>query len=238
MGFDLQGFLHNLLTLYPVFLFALTIHEVAHALTAKWAGDLTSTYQNRLSLNPMVHMDPFGTVLIPLLMMAFGGGLFFGWARPVQVDKMRYKSPGWDVIVSLAGPFSNVLLAIFGTLVFSLLLRIGLVGAGNGWWVLPEGFGGAFSEFVMLYVALNWLLVLFNLIPVPPLDGSHIFYFFVIQGRAKYEAVWEVWSRFGFVLLFLLLWRGPLGAYFGVAIWKLTRFTLVLLGFPLDFLQG
>ena len=87
MGFDLQGFLHHLLTLYPVFLFALTIHEVAHALTAKWAGDLTSTYQNRLSLNPMVHMDPFGTVLVPLLMMAFGGGLFFGWARPVPVDK-------------------------------------------------------------------------------------------------------------------------------------------------------
>jgi Zn-dependent protease len=225
-----QSFLYQLLTFYPVFLFALTIHEVAHALTAKWAGDTTAAYQNRLSLNPVVHMDPFGTVLLPILMLTLPGAFLFGWARPVPVVEARFRTPAWSVVVSLAGPFSNVLLAIFGTLVLSLLLRVGLVGHQAGWWTMSESFVRIIHDLTLKYVYLNWLLAFFNLVPVPPLDGSHVLHHFVIRGRQQFYAFWEFYSRFGFIFFLLLLFN------FGTFLWVPVRFcthlTLSLLGFP------
>ena len=133
---DINGILFTLLMFYPMFLFSLTIHEIAHALTANWGGDMTATYQDRLSLNPVVHMDPIGTFLIPIINSIHSTPLF-GWAKPVPVNEARFSDMRWNVVVALAGPFSNFLLALFASLVFSLLLRLYAVASVWGW-ALPS----------------------------------------------------------------------------------------------------
>lgn len=224
-------FLSRLILFFPIFLFALTIHEVAHALTANWGGDLTATYQNRLSLNPMVHIDPFGTVIVPLVSMTTGFAIF-GWAKPVPVNEASFRDKAWNVVVSLAGPFSNLLLIIFGCLLFSLAMRVAFIGHDAQWWTIAPSVQTAFINFIFFYVLLNWLLVLFNLLPVPPLDGSHVFYHFFIRGRGWLYEVWDMYARIGLIFLLMLFWFSPLRDYFSVVLIWLTHNTLILLGVP------
>jgi Zn-dependent protease len=226
-----SDFLSRLILFFPIFLFALTIHEVAHALTANWGGDQTATYQNRLSLNPLVHIDPVGTILVPLVSMTTGF-VIFGWARPVPVNEASFRDKAWNVAVSLAGPFSNLLLIIFGCLLFSLAMRVAFVGHEAQWWTLEPGVQKAFINFIFFYVLLNWLLVIFNLLPVPPLDGSHVLYHFFVRGRGHLYQAWDVYSRIGLMLLLMLFWFGPMGYYFSVLLYWLTVNTLYLLGVP------
>lgn len=231
-----EDFLYRFLMFYPAFLFALTVHEVAHALTANWGGDLTATYEDRLSLNPAVHIDPIGTVLFPILMLTGPGFFLFGWAKPVPVQEARFTDKTWNVVVALAGPFSNVLLAIFGTLVLSLGLRIGLAGDQAGWWTLSDNFMQTYSQFTYGFVSLNWLLCLFNLIPVPPLDGSHVLYHFFIRGRGHLYGIWETYRRFGFLfLLIAFIALSSVGGILGAGVYGLTILTLSFLGYPAYF---
>lgn len=143
-----------------VLLVAFTIHELAHAVTADRLGDPTPRRQGRISLNPLVHLDPFGTI-----MLLISG---FGWARPVQVNPYNLKGdPRTSMaIVAAAGPLSNVVMAV----IFAIPIRLGLVGFQFGTSGLLPSLEGLFFEFVWI----NLILAFFNLIPVPPLDGYRI----------------------------------------------------------------
>jgi Zn-dependent protease len=224
-------FLSRIILFFPIFLFALTVHEVAHALTANWGGDLTATYQNRLSLNPMIHIDPFGTVMVPLFSMLYGFAMF-GWARPVPVNEASFRDKAWNVVVSLAGPFSNLLLIIFGSLLYSLAMRIALIGSGAGWWTIDSALFSGFTQFIFVFVMLNWVLILFNLIPIPPLDGSHVLFHFFVRGRGWLYEAWDMYARVGLIFLLMLFWLTPLRKVFGEILFGLTHFSLNLLGVP------
>jgi Zn-dependent protease len=136
-------------------IFALTFHEFAHALVGKWRGDDTAEHMGRLTLNPLAHLDPLGT-----LMLLFVG---FGWAKPVPFDPRNLKNPAWDgVAIALAGPLSNLLLATLAAVVYRNLATLDFAQDS----LLPI--------FLILLIFTNLLLLIFNLIPVPPLDGSKV----------------------------------------------------------------
>jgi len=140
-----------LVLLIPVLLFALVFHEFSHAWVANKLGDPTARYSGRLTLNPMAHLDPFGT-----LMILFVG---FGWAKPVPVDTRYLSNPRVDMMrIAFAGPAANLLLAFVG----GTIIRSGLVG-------------GSFAMMIILFTQINIMLAVFNMIPIPPLDGSQIF---------------------------------------------------------------
>jgi Zn-dependent protease len=182
------------LALIPALVIAIVFHEVAHGWVALMLGDPTAKERNRLSLNPIRHVDPFGTLILPGL-LALTGAPVFGWAKPVPVIKQRLNNPRFGMMaVAAAGPATNLVLAALGAVVLGLLARsTGADTAG-----LP-GFAGAA---LYLFVLINVFLALFNLLPVPPFDGSHI-----IEGLLPERAarVYERLRPFGFPLMFLLL---------------------------------
>lgn len=147
----------DILLILPGILFGFTIHEFAHAYVAYWLGDDTAERQGRLTLNPLAHLDPIGTMLI-----LFAG---FGWARPVPVDSRNFRNPRWDDIkVTAAGPLSNLLVA----LVLGLTYRFLPMAAG------AETLAGTFKLILLYAVHMNLVLCFFNLIPIFPLDGARI----------------------------------------------------------------
>lgn len=203
---DVADILLNIVLFFPLFLFALTVHEVAHALVANWGGDTTASRQDRLSLNPLVHIDPLGTVLLPLIAIVMPGRFpFFGWAKPVPVDEANFRDKAWNVAVALAGPFSNLLLVVFGLLLLELAHNSYWFGMAEGWWSGSADLLKAFYNFALIYVSLNWTLFLFNLIPIPPLDGSHVLYHFFVRGNGHLYAAWDAFRQFGFIALLLAL---------------------------------
>ena len=139
---------------------SIVIHEVAHGFAADMLGDPTARLQGRLTLNPLPHIDPMGSVLIPGILVLTGAGILFGWARPVPYNPYNLKNQKWgEAIVAAAGPLTNIAIALF----FGLLIRL---GGGD----LPD----TFIALAYYVTYLNILLALFNSIPVPPLDGSKI----------------------------------------------------------------
>ena len=149
-------------TTYIVLLFSLSVHESAHAWTALRMGDDTAHGQGRISLNPLVHMDPIGTVLIPLIQI-FGAGIpLLGWAKPVPVRPASFSNMRQgQIVVSGAGPASNLVLALIFTVALFIAVRLGL----------PEQ---PVLLILIVGVQMNVVLALFNMIPLPPLDGSHV----------------------------------------------------------------
>lgn len=230
-AFDINEFMMRLLLFFPMFLFSLTIHEVAHALTANWGGDLTSTYEDRLSLNPVVHIDPVGTVLIPILNMIYATPLI-GWAKPVPVREARFLDMRWNVVVAMAGPFSNFLLALFATLTFSLVVRCLETAAGWGWGFPNEHTFAAISEAFYMFIFLNLGLMAFNLTPIPPLDGSHLVYHFVIRGRGHLYAMWDRLYQYGFLILMFAFWALGLGRVLWAVVFFIQQTLFAVLGVP------
>ncbi len=193
----------------------LTLHEFGHAWTAWKCGDDTARLQGRVSLNPLVHIDPIGTVLLPLLgLLVPGAGRFLiGWARPVPVNLNNLPNPRVDdVLITMAGPLMNLLLAV-------VLVGLARVGVYVG---LPD-----MVDMCGDFARLSLLLCFFNLIPIPPLDGSRVMR--VLTGMS-YETYYEI-SRYGIFLLILVLQLRPVQHTLTVV----TDFTLHAIGVVFGF---
>jgi Zn-dependent protease len=190
----------TILVLFVVLIASLTFHEAAHAWTANWLGDPTARLLGRLSLNPAVHIDPIGTVVFPLIAMVTGAPLI-GWAKPVPVEMRNLRDPKRDfAIVAAAGPVSNLILAVAGAAVI-------LAVFGDDRSALRDGSVVAFGLFY--FVLINVLLAVFNMIPIPPLDGGNVLIGIL---PAPLAAMVERLRSWGFVLLYVLLLSGVLGA--------------------------
>jgi Zn-dependent protease len=178
--FDLLGIFITL----PGIILGLTIHEFSHAYIAHRCGDNTARDQGRVTLNPLKHIDPLGFILL----IVAG----FGWAKPVMFTETNLKNPKTDVIkIALAGPFSNAFLAMFLSVVFSILIKFGL-------W---NGTSQFLNEVYLSAIQINWVLFVFNLIPIPPLDGSHL----LTHPLRKYPALYLGLYRYGTMALFGIL---------------------------------
>ena len=182
------------LALIPALVIAIVFHEVAHGWTALMLGDPTAKERKRLSLNPVRHVDPFGTLILPGL-LALTGAPVFGWAKPVPVIKQRLNNPRFGMMaVAAAGPLTNILLATIGAIALGLLARA--VGPQVG------DLASFAATSLYLFIAINIFLALFNLLPIPPFDGSHI-----VEGLLPPRAAlaYEKLRPWGFPLMFLLL---------------------------------
>ncbi len=203
--FDAQRFALAL-TNYLVLLFSLSFHESAHAWMALKMGDDTAASLGRITLNPVPHIDPFGTILMPLLQI-FGGLSLLGWAKPTPYDPGRFRRDvslrRGHISVALAGPASNLILTIFFTVLFAITIHSGLPKES------VEGIEHIFRAGVLLNVSL----MLFNMLPVPPLDGSHIMSWSL--PRSIGEKFDHVAENYGTLILFALFFTGVLGALMG-----------------------
>lgn len=153
------------ISFFVCILFSLTLHEAAHAAVGVRLGDDTPQVEGRLTLNPIAHIDLFGTIILPLLLIVMNTGILFGWAKPVRTDPRNLENPRRDLtLIALAGPASNVLIA----LVFAVATRIAIM------FVPAADFPPEIFNFLVIMVVLNVLLAVFNMIPLPPLDGHRL----------------------------------------------------------------
>ncbi len=170
---------------------SVVIHELSHGYMAELLGDPTPRLQGRLTLNPLKHLELFGSFIVPVITSI--AGFTFGWAKPVQWNPYNVKNKRWgELMIAIAGPISNFLIAI----VFGLVLRF---------------FGGSLSDsFIQIsfyVIAINIVLAVFNLIPIPPLDGSKVLFAFLPAKFAQVRETLERYSIFFFLILIFFLWR-------------------------------
>ena len=177
-------------------IFAITVHEAAHGYAARYFGDMTAQEEGRISLNPLKHIDPFGTIILPALTVMLGG-ILFGWAKPVPVNFGRLRNPKKDMLwVAAAGPASNLVMAILWALVLKSSLS------------MPDAIAVPLLLMAKAGVMINIVLMVLNLLPLPPLDGGRIAVSLLPNNLARSFAQLE---RYGFVILIVLLFTGILG---------------------------
>jgi len=200
----------DLLLFLVALAFSVSFHEFSHAWGANRLGDPTARFAGRLTMNPLAHVDPVGTLIAPGVMyLLTQGGAMFGWAKPVPVDSHNLREPRWDGLkVALLGPFSNVLLGLVSAVVFGLLAGLGFTN-------------NALGELLRQMLRVNCLLAVFNLLPVPPLDGSWILD--CILPREAYNAYQRI---------------KPYGMLFLVAIILVPGVSSVLIGIPFGILMS
>ncbi|MEX0931530.1 MAG: site-2 protease family protein [Candidatus Paceibacterota bacterium] len=182
-----------------ILIMSVVAHEVAHGYAAEYLGDPTARLRGRLTLNPIVHLDMFGSIILPILLTLLNGPVF-GWAKPVPYNPYNLRNRRWgEAIVAGAGPLTNIVIAV----IFALLARLAITG------VIPLG-----SDFVgisQLVVFINIFLAVFNMMPVPPFDGSKVLFAFLPQHLQKYRLVLEQQSILVliFVIFFVVQFLGP-----------------------------
>lgn len=203
-----MGHLNDFLLVLPVLLFSVIAHEYAHGYAALKQGDTTALMLGRLTWNPVKHIDPFMTILLPLL-LAVSGGPILGGAKPVPVNPRNYRNfKRGDIIVSLAGVFTNLLVGIGCAVMIVLLGLLARVSEA----LHPSI--GILQAMLAQGVLLNMVLIAFNLIPIPPLDGSHVVkYLLPPAWSLRYQEL----GRFGLLILILLLYFGQ-----GLLFWWMT----------------
>lgn len=221
----------DLIFYFIAFILSLSVHESAHALTSYWFGDDTGRLQGRISLNPMAHIDPIGTILIPLMgFLSVTQGLppMIGWAKPVETNPLRWRNKDLaNISVSAAGPISNFLLAFAILVAMKIMILSGMVvrgyiepftyiqpAPGQPDWVLPV------CTFLSLMLILNVALAIFNLIPIPPLDGSHVLETLLPDSL---KDVYDQIRPYSWIILLGLLWLGVFGFILG----PVRRFVIV-----------
>jgi Zn-dependent protease len=200
------------------FLFAISVHESAHAWTASRCGDPTARMLGRVSLNPIRHIDLFGTIILPVV-AAISGIPLLGWAKPTPVDPRNFRNPVMDdILTSVAGPVSNFLIASVALLLLGGIslssanghaLVLGLVAGGDG--AGSDSMLAPVAVLLFAFMTINIVLAVFNLIPVPPLDGSHVLRHFLS------DPVRMVYDRIGIFALLALVYLG------GGLLWSLIR---------------
>jgi Zn-dependent protease len=198
----------------PGILIGLTVHEFSHAYISNKCGDSTSRDQGRITLNPLKHIDPLG-----FIMLLVAG---FGWAKPVQFNEKNLQNPQTDIMkIAVAGPFSNVITAIVLSWIFALIYRI-----------YPDSYYSVLSEVFLYAIYINWGLFIFNMIPLPPLDGSHL----LLNYFRKYPRLFEALYKYGTFVLFGLIVGSVISKVNLLPIWPLIEFLgrgfLQLLGVP------
>lgn len=191
----------DIVYIVPVLLFSIVVHEVAHAWQALREGDTTARDMGRITLNPLPHLDLVGSLIVPFVLYLLPGDLLFGWAKPVQVNPKNYRhSRAGDIRVSLAGIVVNLVLVVCCAVAFVLLHRVA------GLWATTSAVGSALATVLGIGVFINLILAFFNLIPIPPLDGSHVLRHFLPRRLGDlYTAV----GKYGIAALILvaLLYR-------------------------------
>lgn len=211
--------LFSLLIGFPILIFSIILHEVAHGYAADRLGDPTARLHGRLTLNPFPHIDPMMSVALPLLLMLSGSPVIFGAAKPVPIDPFNLREGRKDMgLVGLAGPGTNLTLALTAAFLVKILILLNFS--------LP--FSPLFLSALYLTVFYNLLLAAFNLIPIPPLDGSRILAAVLPKKEAHFLDSLEPYGMF--ILFFLLLF--PIGGFsLGGIIFNLVSFWMRLLGF-------
>lgn len=208
-----------------ILLYSVIIHEVFHGVMALWLGDNTAKYAGRLTANPLSHLDFVGSFIAPLLMyLSFG--FAFGWAKPVPYNPYNLKNQKWGpALVALAGPGINLLVAFVAAIgarfiALPLHLKKDIINNFNEWGAVSEvisgSFGAIFYELLIIVVIINVFLAFFNLIPIPPLDGSKLL-FAIFPIKIETQAMLE---QFGFMVLlfFIFFFSSPLRIFLGTAI--------------------
>jgi Zn-dependent protease len=160
-----SNLVQRLVIFFGPFLFALCFHEYAHGLVARWFGDRTAEQAGRLTMNPLAHADPIGTFAFPIISIVMGLPFSFGWAKPVPVDPRNLKNVRTDMFwIALAGPASNILLAVAATFIFAACVRLN---------ILPS-YSDGIRTLLQTFIVLNLYLAVFNIIPIHPLDGGKV----------------------------------------------------------------
>jgi Zn-dependent protease len=199
-------------------LFAITLHEVAHGWVAKLLGDKTAERLGRLSLNPLKHVDPVGTIILPGLLLMFGG-FIFGWAKPVPVDWGKLRHPKRDVgLVAVAGPLANLLMVVFWIAVSKLAIILAMASISR-----PLIYMAAAGIYI------NLMLMLINLVPLPPLDGGRIMTSLLPAPLAAYYAQIE---RYGLIIMLILIATPALSMLLGPALNYLLSYSLYSANIP------
>lgn len=178
-----------------VLIMSVVVHEVAHGYAAYRFGDLTAKYQGRLTFNPLKHIDPLGSVILPIIMAIMPGGLILGWAKPVPVNPYNFKNRKLgEFVTSFAGPLSNIIIAS----IFIIIIRI----------ADPLGVNQVFVQLCLIIAVINTVLAFFNLIPIPPLDGYRILSL-TLPSRAveKFEYFAQRYGMFLVLFFVLFLWN-------------------------------
>jgi len=198
--FDLNALIQTVAVAALPVIFAITLHEAAHGYVARHFGDPTAWQAGRITLNPLRHIDLFGTIIIPVLILLFSAGTFlFGYAKPVPVDFNRLRHPKRDMLwVAAAGPLANLFMA----LCWACLLKL-------AWWLPSSDYTVPLSEMSKIGIIVNCVLMVLNLLPLPPLDGGRI-----AVSLLPHRLAWQFarLERWGFPILLILLFTGILGA--------------------------
>ena len=174
-------------------IFAITVHEAAHGYVARYFGDMTAQYLGRITLNPLKHIDPVGTIILPAFLYWSPAGFIFGWAKPVPVNPSNLRNPKKDMLwVALAGPFSNLLMAIFWVFLY----------------VRFQYYVPFLDEMALVGIKINLLLMILNMLPIPPLDGGKVAVSLLPYPWSSYV---ENLERYGLFIIIFLLFSGVLG---------------------------
>ena len=199
----------ELLSVLPILIFSIVVHEVAHAWVALKEGDDTAQSLGRITLNPISHLDPIGSFLVPVILFFMPGGFIFGWAKPVPIDPRKFRDfRGGDIRVSMAGIVSNLILAVVCMLMAVIFIKL------QGAFPFGDSTFGFLIRTARFGVLINLILAIFNLVPIPPLDGSHVVYHFLPRAwRAGYQQA----GRYGILVLIGLAYLYP--PFFSIVLW-------------------